>query len=112
MLALAHIGMGRFSNTIVYVVTVPQSLTLLRGQLKHMRRRGMSAYVITSPGPEVAPFEAREGVPVHAVDMQRRVTPLLDLLAIWEIWRLLRRLRPAVVNASTPKGGLLGMIAA
>jgi lipopolysaccharide/colanic/teichoic acid biosynthesis glycosyltransferase len=104
--------MGRVTDTIVYVVTVPQSLTLLRGQLKHMRSRGASAHVITSPGPEVGPFESREGVPVHAVDMQRRVTPLLDLLSTWEIWRLLRRLRPAVVNASTPKGGLLGMIAA
>ena len=72
----------------------------------------MSPHVITSPGDEVARFEAREGVPVHAVDMQRRVTPLRDLRAVCEMFRLFRRLRPAVVNASTPKGGLLGMIAA
>src|SRR5204862_6982135 len=70
--------MGSVRNAITYVVTVPQSRTLLRGQFKHMRAGGMSASVVTSPGPEVAPFEAREGVPVHEVDMQRRVTPLLD----------------------------------
>ena len=104
--------MRSFSNAIVYVVTVPQSLTLLRGQLKHMRRLGMSPHVITSPGHEIAGYEAREGVPVHAVDMQRRVTPMRDLRAVSEMFRLFRRLRPAVVNASTPKGGLLGMIAA
>jgi hypothetical protein len=59
--------MGSVRNAIIYVVTVPQSLTLLRGQLKHMRGRGMSASVVTSPGPEVASFEARAGVPVHVL---------------------------------------------
>ena len=49
--------MGMVRNAIIYVVTVPQSLTLLRGQLKHMQRRGISARVATSPGPEIGPFE-------------------------------------------------------
>lgn len=104
--------MRSLSNIIIYVVTVPQSLTLLRGQLKYMRRRGMRAHVVTSAGDEVTRFQEREGVPVHAVDMQRRVTPLRDLVAVSRMSRLFRRVRPAIVNASTPKGGLLGMIAA
>ena len=102
----------RSSNAIIYVVTVPQSLTLLRGQLKHMRGRGLSAHVVTSAGQEVGRFREREGVPVHEVNMQRRVTPLRDLAAVSQMSQLFRRIRPAVVNASTPKGGLLGMIAA
>ena len=104
--------MGRATDTIVYVVTVPLSLTLLRGQLRYMRGRGMGVRVVTSPGEGIAAFEAREGVPVDPVAMERSIAPLRDLVALWKLWRVLRRVRPAVVNASTPKAGLLGMIAA
>jgi glycosyltransferase involved in cell wall biosynthesis len=44
--------------------------------------------------------------------MTRRITPLGDLVALWRLWRLLRRIRAEIVHAHTPKGGLLGMIAA
>ena len=39
-------------------------------------------------------------------------SPFADLRALWATWRLIRRVRPDVVNASTPKAGLLGMVAA
>ena len=44
--------------------------------------------------------------------MPRRITPLRDLIAVIQLWRLLLRLRPQIVHAHTPKGGLLGMMAA
>jgi glycosyltransferase involved in cell wall biosynthesis len=44
--------------------------------------------------------------------MARRITPLRDLISIWRLYRVLRRFRPDIVHAQTPKGGLLGTIAA
>jgi glycosyltransferase involved in cell wall biosynthesis len=58
------------------------------------------------------PFALREGATAHAVNMPRRITPLRDLAALWRLYRALRTIRPHVVHAHTPKGGLLGTLAA
>jgi glycosyltransferase involved in cell wall biosynthesis len=97
---------------VMHVTTVPMSLTFLRGQVAFMAERGIDIAVVSSPGPELAAFGRDEGVPVHAVSMRRRITPLRDLMSVFRMYRLIRRLRPAIVHAHTPKGGLLGMIAA
>jgi glycosyltransferase involved in cell wall biosynthesis len=44
--------------------------------------------------------------------MERRITPLRDLGAVWRLWAELRAIRPDIVHSHTPKGGLLGMLAA
>ncbi len=98
--------------TVVHVMTVPVSLGFLRGQPAFMRARGIDLQAVTSPGPELEAWGRAEGVPVHAVEMPRRISPLQDLAALWRLARLLRRLRPDLVHAHTPKGGLLGMMAA
>jgi len=97
---------------VVHVMTVPLSLGFLRGQAAYMAAQGVDLQAVTSPGPELEPWGLREGVAVHAVEMPRRISPAADLVALWRLVRLLRRLRPDVVHAHTPKGGLLGTIAA
>jgi glycosyltransferase involved in cell wall biosynthesis len=101
------------SKRVVYIVT--SSLTarvLLRGQLAFLRRRGYEVALICSPSDELGPIAVREGVEVIGVSMEREIRPLRDALALVRLTRRLRSLRPAIVNASTPKAGLLGMIAA
>ena len=97
---------------LLHITTVPMSLMFLRGQIAHATRRGYEVRALSSPGPELETFGAREGIDVTAVEMPRRITPVRDLVAIGAIVRELRRLRPTIVHAHTPKGGLLGMIAA
>jgi glycosyltransferase involved in cell wall biosynthesis len=94
------------------VVTVPTSLFFLTGQVSFMRARGFDVHAVASPDPFLARFGEQEGIPVYPVPLTRSITPLQDLRALWRLWRLLRRLAPDVVHAHTPKGGLLGMIAA
>ena len=53
-----------------------------------------------------------DGVTVEHVPFVREPSPFADLRALWATIRLIRRLRPTIVNASTPKAGLLGMLAA
>jgi glycosyltransferase involved in cell wall biosynthesis len=96
---------------VVHVMTVPESLAFLRGQAGYVRRRGFAVHAIASPGPPLATFRDAEGATVHAVEMTRRITPLADLRALWDVWRTIRAIRPDVVHTHTPKGGCLGMVA-
>lgn len=98
---------------LVHVMTAPESLFFfLRGQVTFMRARGIEPHGVASPGDFLDRFAARDRVPVTAVSMPRRITPMQDLVAVARLWRVIRRLRPDIVQAGTPKGGLLGMIAA
>jgi glycosyltransferase involved in cell wall biosynthesis len=101
-----------FGAHLLHITTVPMTLSFLHGQTGYMRGRGFRVHALSSPGPELDAFTEREGVEVSAVEMSRRITPLRDLLAVGRLLRRLRRIRPAIVHATTPKGGLLGMIAA
>lgn len=98
--------------TLVHITTVPQSLMFVTGQVGYMKARGFEIVGLSSPGEMLTRFAEREGVPVHAVEMPRRVTPWRDVFALLKLVRLLRRIRPQIVHAHTPKGGLLGMLSA
>jgi glycosyltransferase involved in cell wall biosynthesis len=95
--------------TLLHITTVPDSFNFFTGQLRYMEQQGFNVHLLASPGEVPATIEP---VPTHAIEMPRRITPLADLIAIYKIWRLLRELRPQIVHAHTPKGGLLGTIAA
>src|SRR5258708_1881080 len=105
--------MSMRSRRLVYVVTHPVTAdTLPRGQLAFMREHGFDVTVIGAPGVELDRVREREGVDVVAVPMARGTDPRRDPGSLLELTRVLRRLRPAIVNAGTTKAGLLGMIAA
>jgi glycosyltransferase involved in cell wall biosynthesis len=97
---------------LLHVTTVPMTLAFLNGQVGYMMERGFRVHAVSSPGAELARFGHAHGIPVSAVRMARRITPLADLGAVAELIGIMRRERPLVVHAHTPKGGLLGMIAA
>lgn len=65
-----------------------------------------------SPGEMVAEIAQREGIEMHTVPMPRHITPLVDIMSLCKLVLLFRRLRPDIVHAHTPKGGLLGTLAA
>ena len=100
------------SVTLVHVFTVPISLNFLRGQAAYMKARGFSVEVVSSPGRELHAFAMQEGSTSHTVEMVRNIKPLHDLLALYRLWRIFLSVRPRIVHAHTPKGGLLGVIAA
>lgn len=105
-------GSGLPEIPLVHVINVPFALHFVSGQVGFMAERGFAISVITSPGEQVEAFGQREGVAVYGLEMPRRITPLRDLVTLWRMYRLFRRIRPTIVHAHTPKGGLLGMICA
>lgn len=98
--------------TVLHVTTIPMSLAFLRGQVGFMKAHGLRVRALSSPGPDLDAFGEDENVEVSAVEMPRRITPLRDLRAVAAIVGEMRRIGPTIVHAHTPKGGLLGMIAA
>jgi glycosyltransferase involved in cell wall biosynthesis len=82
------------------------------GQLAYMQRSGFDVTVITAPGPLLDAAAAREGVTAIAVPMKRDPAPLSDVVSLARLTATLTRLRPDIVNAGTPKAGLLGVTAA
>ena len=98
---------------LTYITTVPSTLVeLLRDQIGYMRLRGLDVHAITSPGRDLDTFRTYQDIPVHPIPMRREISPFSDLLALARMVRTLRKIRPDIVHASTPKAGLLGILAA
>lgn len=98
---------------LVYVVTHPVTARLLlRGQLAQMREWGFDVSIIASPGEDLHATAEREQVRAVPVAMAREISLGRDPTSLVAMIRAMRALRPDIVNASTPKGGLLGMLAA
>lgn len=97
---------------IIRITTVPQSLAgLLTGQLAFMNRH-FEVIGISSPGNKLHEITKEEGIDTYGVEMSRRITPIKDLLALWKLYKILKKEKPTIVHTHTPKAGTLGMLAA
>jgi glycosyltransferase involved in cell wall biosynthesis len=103
---------GAASPSIVVGVTSPNTCPVLRGRLRALREAGFQVTLICSPGELLDRTAADENVTAISVPMERRIALIPDLLSLFALWRLLRKLHVHIVEFSTPKAGLLGMLAA
>lgn len=97
---------------LVVAITDSVSTALLRGQLRRAAKAGFDVWLLSGAGPELDRFSQTESVAVEGVAWKRGLAPLGDLRGFIQAYRLFRRIRPAIVNASTPKAGLLATLAA
>lgn len=78
-----------------------------------MAREGFDVTVVAGGDEaQLAELGERSGVRVVHVPMDREMSPSADARSLVALTAALRSLRPDLVNASTPKAGLLGMLAA
>jgi glycosyltransferase involved in cell wall biosynthesis len=99
---------------LIRITTIPASLGgLLGGQLNFMSEH-YEVVGISSAGHnyKLTKIGEKEGVRVIPVEMTRQITPIKDLKATWELYRIFRREKPFIVHTHTPKAGTLGMLAA
>lgn len=97
---------------ILVGVTSPQTCLVLRDRLWALGSADFRVSLLSAPGRLADEASREQGVAAYAVPMGRTISPLADAVAFWRILRLLRRLKPDIVEFSTPKAGLLGSIAA
>ena len=97
---------------LMYATTSPITFNILMaGHLHFMKNAGLDVTAVASPGTELDMVAKREQIEVAAVPMRRELSPVSDLLALIRLLRLMRSSRPDIVNAGTPKAGLLCMLA-
>ncbi len=109
---------SKFFNTyltlkkIIRVTTVPSSLkVLLKGQLRFMSNY-YEIVGVANPDEELNEVAIQEGIRTYPVRMTRTISPVRDLLAVFRLYRFLKKEQPFIVHTHTPKAGIVGMLAA
>jgi glycosyltransferase involved in cell wall biosynthesis len=98
--------------TVAHVTAADMTLRyLLLNQMCCIRQAGYEVTGISGSGPDVPVIEGA-GVRHIAVPLTRRFSPWTDLVALWRLYRVLRRERFTIIHTHTPKGGLIGQYAA
>jgi glycosyltransferase involved in cell wall biosynthesis len=57
-------------------------------------------------------IQEREKIKMCAIRMNRTITPIADVIALFRLYVLFLREKPTIVHTHTPKAGFLGIIAA
>ena len=92
--------------------TIPLSLNvLLRGQLKFLNQY-FQITAVSGDGDDLQAVRVREEVKVKAISMERKISPLKDLVSLVKLFILFKKHKPQIVHSITPKAGLLSMMAA
>lgn len=97
---------------ILVGVTSAQTCILLPARSQALMDAGFQVSIVSGPGEMSAGAKRIRGVSAHVVPMARGIELVGDFVAFWRILRLLSRLKPDIVEFSTPKAGLLGNVAA
>lgn len=105
-------GLWPSPRSIVIGVTNPQTCVILTPRLRALRKAGFQVTLVCAPGDLLDRTAAETGVGVAPIPMERDIDLWADLVALLRLTALLRRLRPQMVEFSTPKAGLLGTLAA
>ncbi|AXT59928.1 glycosyltransferase family 1 protein [Aquimarina sp. AD10] len=100
-------------HKIIRVTTIPKSLGgLLKGQLKFMSQHYTIIGVSGEGEGRLDRVAEEENVEVIAVEMTRKITPIQDLKAVLELYKVFKKEKPDIVHSHTPKAGTLSMFAA
>ncbi|MEB6341987.1 glycosyltransferase family 4 protein [Mammaliicoccus sciuri] len=97
------------NNKVFQMITVSKSVYLLKGQIEYLRERGINLYLVSSEGKELNQYSSEI---LHKIQMNREISIFKDLYSLFQLILLFIKERPYIVNAGTPKAGLLGMLAA
>lgn len=101
------------NTKLIRITTVPLSLKiLLRGQHRFMSSNGFEVLGVSSQGTELQDVHQTEHIRVEALEMTRTISPIKDLKALWQFYRLCKNEKPTMVHSHTPKAGIVGMLGA
>lgn len=93
---------------VAHLTTIGITLRFLAGHMRHLLQQGHQVLAISNPDAELA----SHGVETRGIPMERKIAPFADLRSLTQLVRLFRNETPDIVHAHSPKGALLGCIAA
>lgn len=84
---------------------------LLEGQLAFMKDY-FDVVAISTDKERLETYGSMEGVRVFHLELTRKITPFKDIVAVFKLYRFLKKEKPTIVHTHTPKAGIVGMMAA
>lgn len=96
---------------LIRLTTHSQTLGLLKGQLGFLGKE-MDVILVAKDTGNLRQLAEQEEVQYRDIDMRREISPFNDLKALYRLFRLFRKEKPDIVHTNTPKGALLGLLAA
>lgn len=98
---------------IARVSTVPFFVVAqLKKQFESLADMGAIVVSVTSDGPELSMLSGIDGVECEVIDIPRSITPWRDIIALAKLFLFFRKQQFHIVHSTTPKAGLLSMLAA
>lgn len=82
-----------------------------RGQPKYMSEHGFDVTMISSAGWELPGVIELEGCPHIEVNLSRKLSPVADLISIYKLYRIFKKMKPHVIHSENLKANLCGPIA-
>jgi glycosyltransferase involved in cell wall biosynthesis len=108
-----QIAINQMPPVLIRITTVPLSLQkLITGQLPYMRSKGFEPLMVSAAGPESEAVINEQESPLIEIGLTRKITPVQDLKALWQFYKLCKKHKPAIVHSHTPKAGIIGMLGA
>lgn len=84
---------------------------LLLPQINYLLSRNLSVEIACSPGQTVEKLQ-KQGYIIHPIQIDRRISPVLNLKSIYQLTKLIRQQQYDLVHVHTPIAAVLGRIAA
>lgn len=97
---------------ILIAVTSDISIRLLNGQLDYLSQNGMDVHLVVSRGRYSDELKDSPKLTVHYIDMERNISLKKDILALFKMFKVFKKVNPDISNVGTPKAALLGSICA
>lgn len=97
---------------IIRASTIGLSLNIFcKDLLRELADEGYEVVALSSPDEDLREVEKREKVRAVGVQMERRMSPLKDIVSLVKLVCVFAKEKPDMVHSMTPKAGLLCMVA-
>lgn len=111
MIAFRSRGAVLVERKIARVSTVPFFLaTQLGEQIKYLARAGARLTLVSSHGPELEGIST-DNIFITNIEIPRSISPMRDMIALFQLLRCFRQNRFDIVHSTTPKAGFLCALA-
>lgn len=97
---------------LIVGITIPGSVGLLEGQLSYFKEQGFDTYLMAPKDEKSLSYCEKENCKLLEITIAREISLLSDLKTLFQIIKILKTVKPDVVNFGTPKISLLGLMAA
>lgn len=97
---------------IILAVTDSVSAGFFKGQVNFLKENGFDVFFISSYGERAMDLSNKEGCHYISIPFRREIAFFSDIKCLYRSVLEIKKIKPEIINAGTPKAGFILMIAA